>query len=145
MTIKEMVTYSGLTQKAFAERYKIKLRTLEDWLAGIEPKGDHVFHTLEKCVKEDFEEGKAMSYVTPEEMTERQRIFYEKGQSDLSNFVYEKNGKKHINAGNIMPILIGTFENGIEVIGFTDKKGRCAAIEFHGRGTYNKIISECDK
>ena len=34
MTIKSLIADSGLTQKAFAERFHIPLRTVEDWATG---------------------------------------------------------------------------------------------------------------
>lgn len=56
MTIREMVEHSGLTQKAFAEIYKIYPRTLELWLSGKKlPRGNHTFYLLERCVRYDVE------------------------------------------------------------------------------------------
>ena len=34
-TIRELIAYSGVSQRAFAERYMIPLRTVEDWARGI--------------------------------------------------------------------------------------------------------------
>lgn len=56
MTINEIVSYSGLTKAAFARKYRIPLRTLENWTSGKKlPKNDYIFYLLERVVKFDKE------------------------------------------------------------------------------------------
>ena len=55
MTIKEIRTMTGLTQKAFAEFYEIPKRTLEDWEAGRRTPAPYIVKLLERAALEDFE------------------------------------------------------------------------------------------
>ena len=57
MSVRELLEYSGLSQAAFARKYGIPLRTLEDWLAGRRNPPSYVPQLLERVVKEDFRKG----------------------------------------------------------------------------------------
>ena len=52
--IKSIREYSGLTQKDFAEKYSIPLRTLEGWSSGRRNPPDYVLNLLKKVVEQDF-------------------------------------------------------------------------------------------
>ena len=54
MTIKEMRTATGLTQKAFSEKYHIPKRTLENWEGGTRKPGETILYLLERAVREDL-------------------------------------------------------------------------------------------
>lgn len=54
MNIKEIRTMSGLTQKAFAEKYGIPKRTLESWEMGERKPPEYVVTLLEKAVRADM-------------------------------------------------------------------------------------------
>jgi len=55
MTINEMIQHTGLSKAAFARKYKIKLRTLEDWSYGKKmPRSECMFYLLERCVTFDY-------------------------------------------------------------------------------------------
>ena len=56
MTIKEIRTMTGLTQKDFAEFYEIPKRTLEDWEAGRRTPAPYIVKLLKRAALEDFEE-----------------------------------------------------------------------------------------
>lgn len=45
---------TGLTQKAFGEKYNIPLRTIENWENGKSIPPVYVLQLLERAVKEDF-------------------------------------------------------------------------------------------
>ena len=47
---------SGLSRAAFSRKYKIPLRTLEDWDSGRNTPPEYVLKLLERAVKEDFSE-----------------------------------------------------------------------------------------
>ena len=51
--IKEIRECSGLTQKAFAEKYEIPQRTLESWEAENRTPPNYVIKLLERVVQED--------------------------------------------------------------------------------------------
>lgn len=54
MTVKEMRTATGLTQKAFAEKYHIPKRTLENWEGGQREANETILYLLERAVTEDI-------------------------------------------------------------------------------------------
>ena len=56
MTIKEIRTMTGLTQKDFAEFYEIPKRTLEDWEAERRIPAPYIIKLLERVVSEDYKE-----------------------------------------------------------------------------------------
>lgn len=56
MTIKELRQYSGLSQQAFSEKYKIPRRTIENWESSKRNPPAYVISLLERVVKEDFSE-----------------------------------------------------------------------------------------
>lgn len=45
---------TGLTQKAFGEKYNIPLRTIENWENGKSVPPAYVLQLLERAVREDF-------------------------------------------------------------------------------------------
>jgi len=51
MTIKEMRNYLGLTQEAFARRYNIPKRTIQNWESGKRKAPPYVMEMLEKAVE----------------------------------------------------------------------------------------------
>lgn len=53
MTIKEMRTLLGLSQTAFGEKYRIPMRTIQDWEAGKRTPPIYVILLLERAVIED--------------------------------------------------------------------------------------------
>lgn len=55
MTIKEIRTFTGLSQQKFGDRYCIPLRTIQDWEADKRQPPIYVVKLLERAVKEDFE------------------------------------------------------------------------------------------
>lgn len=55
MTIKEMRKLLGLSQAAFADKYKIPKRTIEDWESNRRTPPDYVLALLERCVLMDKE------------------------------------------------------------------------------------------
>lgn len=54
MTIKELRTLTGLSQKAFSDKYEIPKRTIEDWEAKRRTPPEYVIKLLERVVKEDL-------------------------------------------------------------------------------------------
>ncbi len=55
MTIKEIRTLSGLSQKAFSEKYHIPTRTIEDWEMGKRTPPTYIEELLEFKVRADLE------------------------------------------------------------------------------------------
>jgi len=55
MTIKEMRTLLGLTQQAFADKYGIPKRNIENWEGGKREPADWAKALLERAVLEDAE------------------------------------------------------------------------------------------
>ena len=45
---------SGLSRKAFCDKYGIPVRTVEAWDAGVNDPSDWVMDLLERVVREDF-------------------------------------------------------------------------------------------
>lgn len=60
ITISEMRKLLGLSRAAFSRLYKIPIRTLENWEAGINTPPDYVMYLLERAVKEDFKNPDAL-------------------------------------------------------------------------------------
>lgn len=57
MTINEIIEYSKLSKAEFARRYKIPIRTIEDWTSGKKlPRNEYVFELLEKAVIHDTDQ-----------------------------------------------------------------------------------------
>lgn len=54
MTAKELRTLTGLSQKAFSDKYEIPKRTIEDWEADRRTPPEYIVKLLERAVKEDF-------------------------------------------------------------------------------------------
>lgn len=53
MTIKELRNFTGLSQRAFSDKYKIPKRTIENWESGKSKCPDYVRQLLERAVLED--------------------------------------------------------------------------------------------
>ena len=60
MTIKEMRALLGLTQQAFADKYGIPKRNIENWETGKNAPPEWAKNLLEKAVLEDSKEEKRM-------------------------------------------------------------------------------------
>lgn len=56
MTIKEIRSLTGLSQQKFGDKYKIPLRTIQNWEGGVNTPPDYVISLLERAVKEDFKD-----------------------------------------------------------------------------------------
>lgn len=54
MNIKELRNLTGLSQKAFSDKYKIPKRTIEDWEAERRTPPEYMVKLLERVIKEDF-------------------------------------------------------------------------------------------
>ena len=54
MTIKELRTITGLSQRAFGKKYHIPTRTIEDWEGGRRRPSETILYLLERAVKEDY-------------------------------------------------------------------------------------------
>lgn len=54
MTSREIRELSGLSRAAFARKYGIPIRTLEDWDAGVRNPPEWTMALLERAVREDF-------------------------------------------------------------------------------------------
>ena len=57
MTIVEIREMSGLSRAAFSRRYKIPVRTLEDWEAGKRIPPEYVLELLARVTAIDKEQG----------------------------------------------------------------------------------------
>ena len=56
MTIKELRQITGLSQKAFGEKYHIPKRSIENWEGGQRQVSETILYLLERAVKEDYKE-----------------------------------------------------------------------------------------
>ena len=54
MTIKELRSLTGLSQKFFSDKYEIPKRTIEDWEAERRTPPEYVIKLLERVIKDDF-------------------------------------------------------------------------------------------
>ena len=54
MTIKEIRSLTGLSQQKFGDKYKIPLRTIQNWEGGVNTPPDYLVSLLERVVKEDI-------------------------------------------------------------------------------------------
>lgn len=54
MTIKEIRALSGLSAQKFGDKYKIPLRTMQNWEEGRRQAPEYVIDLLERVVREDF-------------------------------------------------------------------------------------------
>lgn len=54
LSIKDIRQLTGLSQSKFADRYKIPLRTLQDWECGRREPAVYFVLLLERCVRQDF-------------------------------------------------------------------------------------------
>lgn len=56
MTIKELRTITGLSQKAFGEKYHIPKRSIENWEGGQRKPSETVMYLLERAIREDYQD-----------------------------------------------------------------------------------------
>lgn len=56
MEIKEMRELLGISRAEFSRRYRIPLRTLENWESGKRTPPPYVINLLERIIKEDADE-----------------------------------------------------------------------------------------
>lgn len=54
MTVKELRTVTRLSQAAFAAKYEIPTRTIEDWEAGARKPAPYLVKLLERAVAQDY-------------------------------------------------------------------------------------------
>ena len=54
MTVKELRTITGLSQRAFGKKYHIPTRTIEDWEGGRRKPSETILYLLERAVREDY-------------------------------------------------------------------------------------------
>lgn len=54
MTIKEIRQLTGLSAQKFGDKYKIPLRTIQNWEGGINKPPEYLVYLLERVVREDF-------------------------------------------------------------------------------------------
>lgn len=54
MTIKELRALTGLSAQKFGDKYKIPLRTIQNWENGVRQPPVYLVELLERAVKEDF-------------------------------------------------------------------------------------------
>ena len=54
MTVKEIRKITGLSQAAFAAKYEIPTRTVEDWESGARKPAPYLVKLLERAVCEDY-------------------------------------------------------------------------------------------
>lgn len=57
MTIKELRMITGLSQKAFGEKYHIPKRSIENWEGGQRAASDTILYLLTRVVREDYMSG----------------------------------------------------------------------------------------
>ena len=55
MTVKEIRKITGLSQAAFAAKYEIPTRTVEDWESGARKPAPYLVKLLERAVCEDYD------------------------------------------------------------------------------------------
>lgn len=70
MTIKEIRTLTGLTQKQFAEKYHITFSSIRNWESGHRTCPDYVAELLEFKVREDLKMDKMVPMSMIDEMKE---------------------------------------------------------------------------
>ena len=73
MTIKELRQITGLSQKAFGEKYHIPKRSIENWEGGQRQVSETILYLLERAVKEDYK----MRYVLIDDCTSEKSAMYE--------------------------------------------------------------------
>ena len=56
MTIKGIRQLTGLSAQKFGDKYKIPLRTIQNWEGGVNKPPEYVLILLERAVKEDFKQ-----------------------------------------------------------------------------------------
>lgn len=52
--IKELRRLTGLSAQKFGDKYKIPLRTIQNWESGAREPAEYVVLLLERAVREDF-------------------------------------------------------------------------------------------
>lgn len=61
MEVKELRMLSGLSQKAFSDKYKIPKRSIENWEGGKRNPPEYVISLLERVVREDIEKNRRIT------------------------------------------------------------------------------------
>lgn len=61
MEVKELRMLSGLSQKAFSDKYKIPKRSIENWEGGKRTPPEYVISLLERVVREDIEKNRRIT------------------------------------------------------------------------------------
>lgn len=56
MTVKELRSITGLSAQKFGDRYKIPMRTIQDWEYQKRTPPVYVIELLERAVRQDFPE-----------------------------------------------------------------------------------------
>lgn len=54
ISVKRLREMTGLSAQKFGDKYKIPLRTIQNWEYGINPTPEYVLLLLERAVREDF-------------------------------------------------------------------------------------------
>lgn len=73
MTIKELRAITGLSQRAFGEKYHIPTRTIENWEGGTRKPSETILYLLERAVREDYK----MAYVIIDDCTNKRASTFE--------------------------------------------------------------------
>ena len=73
MTIKELRQITGLSQKAFGEKYHIPKRSIENWEGGQRQVSETILYLLERVVREDYN----MAYVLIDDCTTKRASVFE--------------------------------------------------------------------
>ena len=74
MTIKELRQITGLSQKAFGEKYHIPKRSIENWEGGQRKPSETILYLLERVVREDYN----MAYVLIDDCTSKKASIFDK-------------------------------------------------------------------
>ena len=73
MTIKELRAITGLSQRAFGEKYHIPTRTIENWEGGTRKPSETILYLLERAVREDYN----MVYVIIDDCLSRKAAIFD--------------------------------------------------------------------
>ena len=87
MTIKELRTITGLSQRAFGKKYHIPTRTIEDWEGGRRKPSETILYLLGRVVIADYEK----EWKEHEEM-KKYRVYWVAGERDgqgIARFEHE--------------------------------------------------------
>lgn len=73
MTIKELRQITGLSQRAFGEKYHIPTRTVENWESGSRKPSETILYLLERAVREDYK----MAYILIDDCTSKRASIFD--------------------------------------------------------------------